>query len=138
MNIVFSIIFVLGISVIFAKADINIISTIVEYLMHADFDAKKMLFELFLMMISSTIAFTALTSTIFIGIKSFFPNGQGLKIISYISSVFLLQTITQNITNVASYDNGLVLLYSGVMVLLSVICYFGSVWFIQNKLEVYN
>ncbi len=137
-DVIFSILFVLGLSVIFAKDNVNLVVELIQGLMNADFDVKKMLFEMLFAMLSSTIAFTALTSSIFIGIKSFFPNGKGLKLISYISAMFILQTVIKTFSKIVYYDDPKIFVYCIIMLILSVSCYFISVWFIRNKLEVYN
>lgn len=137
-DFLFCLIFVLGFAVIFSKANINLLEEIVQYYFKADFDTKTVIARMFLLTISSTIAYTSLTSFIFIGLKSFFQNGKALKIISYVVSYIIFSLISTSLTKsydlIANYD----LIFSLIMIIITIICYGGSVLLIENKLEVYN
>ena len=136
-NFVFCAIFVLGLSVIFAKSDINLINLFIQGFLQLDADSKTFIFRAFIQMISYTIAYTSIISCLYIGLKSFFPNGKGLRGIAFVVGLFLL-SLLQNILvdhlPVASFD----IMTSIIMLIITIICYFGSVWFIENKLEVYS
>lgn len=137
-DFLFCLIFVLGFAVVFSKANINLLEAIVQYYFNADFDTKTVIARMFLLTISSTIAYTSLTSFIFIGLKSFFQNGKALKIISYVVSYIIFGLISTSLTksydSIANYD----LIFSLIMIIITIICYGGSVLLIENKLEVYN
>ncbi len=136
-NFVFCIIFVLGLSVIVAKADVNLIDLFIQGFLQLDADGKTFILRAFIQMISYTIAYTSIISLIYIGLKSFFPNGKGLRSISYIVALFLLSLLQNALAEnlpAANYD----IITSLIMLVITILGYGASVWFIQNKLEVYN
>lgn len=136
-NLVFCIIFILGLSVIFAKANTNLIELFINGFLQLDADGKTFILRAFIQMISYTIAYTSIISLLYIGLKSFFPNGKGLRSISYIVGIFLLSLVQNALSNniiSANYD----IITSLIMLVISLACYGASVWFIENKLEVYS
>lgn len=137
-DFVFCIIFILGLAVLLSKENINLIETLLQYFLQSDASTKTIIFRIFFLIITTTIAFTSLLTLLYIGIKSFFPNGKGLKIISYIAGFFALDIISSALFRAVNSSANGDLIYSIVMLILAVICYVGSVWFIENKLEVYN
>lgn len=137
-DFVFCIIFILGLAVLLSKENINLIETLLQYFLQSDASTKTIIFRIFFLIITTTIAFTSLLTLLYIGIKSFFPNGKGLKIVSYIAGFFVLDIISSTLFRVVNSSANGDLIYSIVMLILAVICYVGSVWFIENKLEVYN
>lgn len=136
-DLIFCIIFVLGLSVILAKADVNLIEFFIKGFLQLNYDGKTFILRAFVQMISYTIAFTSIISCIYIGIKSFFPNGKGLRTIAYIAGIFLLSLIQNILADhipMANYD----IITSIIMLVITVLGYGASVWFIENKLEVYS
>lgn len=136
-NFVYCIIFILGLSVIFAKANTNLIELFINGFLQLDADGKTFILRAFIQMISYTIAYTSIISLLYIGLKSFFPNGKGLRGISYIVGIFLLSLVQNALANniiSANYD----IITSIIMLIISLACYGASVWFIENKLEVYS
>ena len=139
-DFVFCLIFIIGISIWLSKADINMLEVISRFLLNTTFEQKTIIAKTFVLIISSTIAFTSLCSLIFITLKSLFPNGKAQKIISYIICFLIQYIISYIIGKVVSQNPSInvLMIYSIVMLALSTAYFFGSAWLIENKLEVYN
>ena len=141
-NLLYCLIFILGLSTIFFKADINFIKEILEGLFSLKFDEWKVLIRVFFMLLSSCISVTAVTTLMFLFIKSLFPNGKGLKIISFICSGIVMNifmsTFLNNILDIIRDVEYFDVIYSLILLLFSTALYFASVWFVKNKLEIYN
>lgn len=137
-DFIFCLIFILGFAVILAKDNINLFQNLIQYFFNTNVSMRTIILRAFLLTITSTIAFTSFISLLFIGIKSFFPNGKGIKAISYIVGLFLLSTISDILRSSFNTSSNFDLIYSLTMIILTILCYRGSVWFIENKLEVYN
>lgn len=137
-NLLFCIIFVFGVSILLLKADIDILQILSNLILHSSFEQKTAIMKLFLLTISSTISFTSLVSLVFITLKSFFPNGKAQKIISYILCFFIQYLISYLSFKIIGNSSNSNILYSIIMLVFSVVYFFGSAWLIENKLEVYN
>ncbi len=141
-NVLYCIIFILGLSVVLAKADINFIKELLEAFFSLKIDEWVVVFRVFLLLLSSSIATTSLTTLVFLMLKSVFPNGKGLRIISFIVSGVVMNIVTS--TFLAELFKLLEdseigdIFFSIVLLGLSTIGYFISVWFVKNKLEIYN
>lgn len=141
-NLIYTIIFVLGLAVVLNKADINLIKEILDELWSLDFDEWLVLIRTFILLLSSSIASTSLITLVFLMLKSFFPNGKGLKIISFILSAVIFNIITtsfladflENISKLEYAD----LVFSALLLVFAAIGYFCSLYFVKNKLEIYN
>lgn len=136
-DIIFSIVFWIGLVVILSKANVNLLEDFIEVLTHSSFDAKKAILRFCFLAICTAIAFTSFTSFVFVGLKSFFKKARGLKIISYIISYFVL-SITSNIILKSITSTSIDIFYSFIMLVITALCFWGSVWFVENKLEIYN
>lgn len=139
-DFLFCILFVLGIAIVFSKADVNLLGTFFKFFFNSDFDTKTVILRVFVLTITSTIAFTSLVTLIYIAIKSFFPSGKIQRIIATVAGTFLLYMLSYTTVNIFtnSASDNIDWIYSIIMVVLSIGCYFASAWFIENKLEVYN
>ena len=141
-NVLYCIIFVLGLSVVLAKADINLIKELLEYFYSLKIDEWLMLIRVFVFLISSSIATTSVTTLVFLMLKSTFPNGKGLRIISFIVSGIIMNIITSTflsgIKNLILESEIGDIYFSISLLVLATIGYFASVWFVKNKLEIYN
>lgn len=141
-NLIYTVIFVIGLAVILKKADIHLIKEILEELYSLDFDEWIVLIRTFILLLSSSISSTSLITLVFLALKSIFPNGKGLKIISFIVSGIIANIITSsflseffaNIKDMAYSD----IIYSLILLALAAVGYFASLWFVKNKLEIYN
>ena len=141
-NIIYSIVFIIGLAIAAKKVDINLIKKIIDALYSLDFDEWLVLLRFFVLLLSSSISATSLTTFVFLVLKSIFPNGKGLKTISYIITtalaVFLLTTflkdLIMSIVDLEYFD----LYFSAILLGIATIGYFGSLYFVKNKLEIYN
>ena len=142
LNIIYSIVFIIGLAIILKKADINLIKEILDALYSLDFDEWLILIRFFVLLISASIAATSLTTLVFLALKSVFPNGKGLKTISYIVTVVLVTFISgtfladlfRSMAQSEYYD-----IYFSILLLGAATAgYFGSLYFVKNKLEIYN
>lgn len=142
LNLIYLIVFIFGLGIILHKADISLISIILDIFKNIDVDGVELLLRLFLSMVASSVSFTAVTTLMFIALKSFFPAGKGLKAIAVVCGGFLINIIIvtfikalfQNMNDIDYFDIISSLIFLGT----SVIYYFISVWFVKNKLEVYS
>ena len=67
------------------------------------------------------------------------PTATSLPWIGFLlAGFFALDIISSALFRAVNSSANGDLIYSIVMLILAVICYVGSVWFIENKLEVYN
>lgn len=141
-NILYCIIFILGLSVVLAKADINFIKEILNDLFSLSFNEWTVLFRVFFVLLSSSIATTAMTTLVFLFLKSIFPNGKGLRIIAFIGSGVVMNVIASTFlaSLIELFKNSDIadVFYSLILIGMSVVCYFISVYFVKNKLEIYN
>lgn len=136
-DIIFYIIFILGLAIILDKADINFFNEIINFIFDTDFDAKKVFIRICILLLSSTIAFTALINLVFIAIKSLIPKMKITKLIALFIGSFIMFSICElygDITSGQLSDY----VFSLVMIILSTICFFATSWFTENKLEIYN
>lgn len=139
-DFIFCILFVLGIALIFSKADVNLLGTFFKLFFNSDFDTKATLLRVFILTITSTIALTSLITLISIMLKSFFPNGKAQKVIAFATGMSLQYMLSYATTKIFynSAGDSMDIIYSIIMIVLSIGYYFASAWFIENKLEVYN
>ncbi len=133
-NFVCSLIFIFGIFIAFNKSNINV-DLIFKFFMNIDLKDKLELLKLFTSIFASTITFTAVVTFVYIAIRSFLPNIKIIKFLVYMASLFVLEILYQIIYDIC---NNSFMVYSILMLVVSFICYIGTVWFIENKLEVYK
>ncbi len=141
-NFLYTIIFVLGLAVVMKKLDINLIKTILEALYSLEFDEWLVLVRVFILLLSSSIATTSLTTLTFLALKSIIPNGKGLAVVSFVVSAIIINFVTTvflkdflaAISELALAD----FIFSLILLGVSVAAYFASLWFVKNKLEIYN
>ena len=142
-NILFTILFIIGFAIVLYKiGEMEMIKEILKLFFNLDINGKTVIIRLLFMMLSSTISFTTFTTLVYLIIKSLFPNSKRVLLVSFITggilySVILssgLKELFKNLQELGQAD----ILYSVVLLGVSVVCYFISVWFIKNKLEVYN
>ena len=140
-NIFYVIIFIIGMCIMLAKVDISTIKEIIELLFSLKIDEIAILMRIFIVLLSTTIACTSIITLIYLMLKSFFPNARGLRIISFIIGGIVLDIISNVLFSKAEYLDKINyedIVYSLIFIAISVICYFISVWFVKEKLEVYN
>ncbi len=144
-DVAYSIIFVLGLATIlfkFSQNDLELIKDIINLFFHLKIDEVTIILRVLFMMLSSTIAFTSFSTLVYLIIKSILPNFKRVVPISFIAGVLLfsilingtLREFFDTLDSLGEFD----IIYSVSLLIVSVICYFASVWFIKNKLEVYN
>lgn len=138
-NFIYALIFMIGCIILFSKVDINLIESFVKTIFSMDLDVWKSLFKLFLFVISSSMAFTALISLVFVVLKSYWPNGnKGYGIISYFISSFIFNLISSSLIDYLLNYSYYEIIYSVLMLLLVFVCYLFNVWLVENKLEIYS
>ena len=142
LNIIYSIIFIIGLAIILKKADIDLIKEIIDTLYSLDFNEWLVLIRLFVLIISSSITATSLTTCVFLGLKSIFPNGKGLKTIAYIVTVilvtFVASTFLVDLIRSMAQSKYFDIYFSILLLAFATVGYFGSLWFVKNRLEIYN
>ena len=142
-NIIFSLVYVLGVAVVlFKEGNLDVVKGMLDFFFQMDFDEMQALLRMLLVLFTTTVAFTSFATLLFLAIKSFFPNLNGATLISITLGLFLFSRIIisyiKNIaSNMDSFGEGDIL-YCIFFLAITAICYFISVIFIRDKLEVYN
>ena len=142
-DIIFGLVFILGCIVLLATVgDLEFIKEVINALFQLKVDEVQLLLRLALLILSTTIVFTSFVTMVYLMIKSFFPNLKIVVIISYATGLFLFSAIVNEflskLSDLFSSVGSTDIILSVVSLLLTVVFYFVSVWFIENKLEVYN
>lgn len=133
-NILWFLLFLSGVLLLLFKFDINAIKTLIVIVFGEDFsDIYEFIRTTFLIFIS-TITFTSLSTFVFVSIKSYFPNFNIGSTLTFIISYFIGSIILQICMPIMNdYWVSIIL-----NIIFSMLCYFGTVYFVKNKFEVYN
>ena len=142
MNIFYCLIFVIGVAIIGAKADLNVIKFLIELYKQLESIKSGIVLRIFLLLIASTTLSTSFITLVFLALKSTFPNGRGLKAISFIGGgtilEFIINEILLNPFKELLRSNTGDIFISLILLGLSALCYFASLYFVKEKLEIYN
>ena len=142
LNVFYCLLFVIGIAIVGAKADLNIIKLLVELYKQLESIKSGIVLRIFFLLFSSTTLTTSFITLVFLALKSFFPNGRGLKSISFVGGGIILEIITNEFLlnmfkELIRSDTGDIFI-SLILLGLSTLCYFASLYFVKEKLEIYN
>ena len=137
LNLLYSLIAILGFSVIIIKgAGFDTLMTMLERLIE-NISLSSFL-RLSLTYILSTITFMSLIIFGYVLAKVIKPNGKGNKVLGAIIWIVLLYTYGWFIEDIGSSVNNIELFMDIAYVVISVVMYFSTSWLIENKLEIYN
>lgn len=137
LNLLYSLIAILGFSVIIIKgAGFDTLMTMLERLIENV--SLSSFLRLSLTYILSTITFMSLIIFGYVLAKVIKPNGKGNKVLGAIIWIVLLYTYGWFIEDIGASVNNIELFMDIAYVVISVAMYFSTSWLIENKLEIYN
>ena len=142
MNVFYCLVFILGLSIILSKADVNLIKALFEIYKKLESLKSGIVLRIFFLLFSSTTLTTSFITLVYLALKSNFPNAAGLKIISFIGGGVILNVlagefllkILKTLINSEIGD----IYFSLILLGISAIFYFASLYFVKEKLEIYN
>lgn len=142
MNVFYCLVFILGLSIILSKADVNLIKALFEIYKKLESLKSGIVLRIFFLLFSSTTLTTSFITLVYLALKSTFPNAAGLKIISFIGGGVILNVlageflvkILKTLINSEIGD----IYFSLILLGISAIFYFASLYFVKEKLEIYN
>ena len=92
--------------------------------------------DLLIFLSSSSLLFTSLITLSYVSLKSLYPKKDNHRIASYIITYLLFSLCTNFIKNIIG--NSSLLVYSCLILLITVLSLYLTVYLITNKLEVYH
>lgn len=141
MNILYTFIFVFGIFLIMTAVEDSLVIEMLGKIGKIILEQPTYLLRMFVSMICYSTAFTSIVTIVFCFFKSKFPNGKALGIVSFILGYFafgMLLSIFGDMIVGVSVKEYLDFVTDGFMIILIVLGYFGTVYLIENKLEIYS
>ena len=130
INVVCALLFVLGLSIIVAKA-----TNFIEFLEFLEIPINFETLEVLVTLLISSTLFTSTVTLCFVWLKSMFPKMKGSLflgvIVWYLGMVFLSAIF-------AELEVESTWVFNAIELVIIVLSYFGTVKLIENKLEIYN
>lgn len=130
INVICSILVVVGICVILARAT-SLIEVLELFNIKIDFEVLEGLITLLL----SSIFFTSTVTLCFVWLKSMFPKLKGSL---FFGAIIWYFTMSFFIGILSSLDVDSIWVLNFIELVIIVLSYFGTVHLIENKLEIYN
>lgn len=130
INVVCALLFVLGLSIIVAKA-----TNFIEFLEFLEIPINFETLEVLVTLLISSTLFTSTVTLCFVWLKSMFPKMKGslfLGVIVWYFGMVFLSAIFAELEVESTW------VFNAIELVIIVLSYFGTVKLIENKLEIYN